>query len=284
MPSTVEPVPHVVHGTQCVNVPGVMAMGYQVAAPVARVHLGLPSPWLTLVLPIDAPLRSARVSSELASAPAQEILIGGLGVHPIYIAQHEKETGLLLRIHPLAARTLFGMPAAEFNSRLEGADLGLGGDVVAKVRDMADWKARFHILGIALRQRIRVSDSRTDLAEAWQRLAQHRGRVSIAELANHVRCSPRQLSKIFDTELGLSPKQIARLMRFESVVRTSTDCAVAGHPMSWAETAQTHGFADQSHLIRDFHEMAGASPADWARTEAATIRSGAQSALYASAA
>jgi AraC-like DNA-binding protein len=35
--------------------------------------------------------------------------------------------------------------------------------------------------------------------------------------------------------------------------------------MGWAEIAQTCGYHDQAHLIRDFHQFADSAPGDFAR-------------------
>ncbi|MEE3917839.1 helix-turn-helix domain-containing protein [Micromonospora sp. BRA006-A] len=67
-------------------------------------------------------------------------------------------------------------------------------------------------------------------------------------------------------EFGLPPKTVARLLRFErayaSLGRTllTADAAVPDDA-GWAQRAARWGYYDQSHLIREFREFAGATPA-----------------------
>ena len=55
-------------------------------------------------------------------------------------------------------------------------------------------------------------------------------------------------------EFGLSPRQLARIGRFER----AQALAQAGMPL--AETAHRAGFADPAHLTRDWREFAGVTP------------------------
>jgi AraC-like DNA-binding protein len=42
--------------------------------------------------------------------------------------------------------------------------------------------------------------------------------------------------------------------------------------MDWAGLAAEWGYSDQAHLIREFHAMAGVTPADYARDAAGRFR------------
>jgi methylphosphotriester-DNA--protein-cysteine methyltransferase len=63
----------------------------------------------------------------------------------------------------------------------------------------------------------------------------------------------------FRQQVGLAPKTAARLVRFEQVWRRLGD----GGPAHWDRIAAYGGYADQSHLIRDFREFTGGSPAEF---------------------
>jgi AraC-like DNA-binding protein len=53
---------------------------------------------------------------------------------------------------------------------------------------------------------------------------------------------------------GVAPAMLSRLARFQRALRFRA----AG--LEWAAVAADAGFADQSHLIRDFRRFAGCSP------------------------
>lgn len=83
-----------------------------------------------------------------------------------------------------------------------------------------------------------------------------RGLVSVDQLASRAGVSSRQLERRFLQEVGLGPKLLARIVRFQQVFR-----AVDQADPSWAEVAVECGYYDQAHLIRDFNQFAQQTPA-----------------------
>jgi len=71
----------------------------------------------------------------------------------------------------------------------------------------------------------------------------------------------RTLERRFRREVGLSPKRLARIVRFHAVVRTLD----RGRPPDWAALAVDAGYFDQAHLIRDFKGFAGLTPGAYLR-------------------
>ena len=56
--------------------------------------------------------------------------------------------------------------------------------------------------------------------------------------------------------MGTSPKLLSRMVRFQNVLGH----LVSGANLDWAALAAELGYADQSHLIRDFSDFAQLSP------------------------
>jgi AraC-like DNA-binding protein len=83
----------------------------------------------------------------------------------------------------------------------------------------------------------------------------HKGFLSMDELAKQYSISPRHLRRIFKAETGISPKYYARLKRFEF----TWFCANSGK-FNWREFTGAHGFYDQAHLIREFKAFSGITP------------------------
>ena len=63
----------------------------------------------------------------------------------------------------------------------------------------------------------------------------------------------------FREQVGVSPKLLGRILRFQRAVSS------AGSGPGWAEIAVRCGYYDQAHMVRDFHQFAGASPGEFAR-------------------
>ncbi|HVS03116.1 MAG TPA: helix-turn-helix domain-containing protein [Thermoanaerobaculia bacterium] len=91
-----------------------------------------------------------------------------------------------------------------------------------------------------------------------------RGAASIRELVRATGFSHRWVTERFRAEIGLAPKAYARLVRFESAFERL--CALEG--VHWAEFALDCGYYDQAHLVREFRELAGATPGEVFRRRA----------------
>jgi AraC-like DNA-binding protein len=88
-------------------------------------------------------------------------------------------------------------------------------------------------------------------------IQRHRGGVSIDALARRIGWTRRHLERRFQTIVGISPKRLARIARFQSAVRVLERLDV---PKRSTRTALAAGYADQAHFVREFHELAGCAP------------------------
>jgi transcriptional regulator GlxA family with amidase domain len=82
------------------------------------------------------------------------------------------------------------------------------------------------------------------------------GSVQIDALAAALGMNARGLQRRFEGWVGLTPKTLARLARFQHVFH-----ALQLGDDAWAGIAVRCGYYDQSHLLRDFRDFAGESPA-----------------------
>jgi AraC-like DNA-binding protein len=99
------------------------------------------------------------------------------------------------------------------------------------------------------------------VSDAARMLHVQKGRFRMAELAERCRLSSRQLERQFRDVVGVSPKGLARLIRFEEIrKRLMFDPA-----LNLTALAHEFEFADQAHFIRDFKELAGRTPGEFAR-------------------
>jgi len=112
---------------------------------------------------------------------------------------------------------------------------------------------------------VRRRERRRGVATAVARILASQGCGRVAALAHDAGVSARQLERAFRTDVGVSPKELSRLVRFQRALRLS---AGAENAASWAGVAAACGFTDQSHLIRDFRQFAGETPATLAASAA----------------
>jgi AraC-like DNA-binding protein len=94
------------------------------------------------------------------------------------------------------------------------------------------------------------------VAAAVRRIRDTHGSARLDALAVELALTPRTLQRLFAKQVGISPKLLARIVRFQRVFAASRDGAGA-----LARVAIECGYSDQSHLVRDFRDFAGAPPA-----------------------
>ncbi|EPD63292.1 AraC family transcriptional regulator [Streptomyces sp. HGB0020] len=252
--------------------------GYrQRGMPPAR-HRGLPSPWLTLIITLDEPLSIAAHPDPGAAPGDYATLLGGLHLTPALIEMPGRQSGIQVAVSPLGARVLLGLPAGELAAADVHADDVLGADVREvheRVREAPDWAARFAAVDDWLLRRMSRHEAAhpiaTPVADAWHLLLSAHGLLRIDSLAAETSVSERHLRNRFRTEIGLTPKAAARVIRFD---RTRRRLASRPDAIDLAQLAADCGYADQSHLDREFSTLAACTPTNWLAKEHQNIRSG----------
>lgn len=89
------------------------------------------------------------------------------------------------------------------------------------------------------------------------------GRYPVASLAIETGYSRKHLADLFHRQVGLSPKALARVLRF----RGALALLQGRRDVPWAELADQCGFYDQSHLTNEFRDFAGVTPGEFVRLQ-----------------
>lgn len=243
--------------------------GYrQRGVPPAR-HLGLPSPYLTVIFTLDEPLHVARHADPAQPPGDHRTLVGGLHTAAALIEHGGAQSGIQLQLSPLGARALLGVPAGE----LAGVDLDavdllgrLGDDLQERLAAAPGWPARFRLLDEHLGRLVDADrHPPPEVRHAWRLLRASGGTARVADVAAAVGWSERHLAARFRTEIGLTPKAAARVIRFDRARRMIVHTPGAA-------VAATCGYADQPHLVRDFVAFTGLSPTAWLAAEVGNLQ------------
>ena len=78
----------------------------------------------------------------------------------------------------------------------------------------------------------------------------------VDQLSVEAGMTARSLQRLFADYVGVSPKWVMRRARLHE----AAERADSGEPVDWAELASDLGYADQTHLTRDFTVTIGVSP------------------------
>jgi AraC-like DNA-binding protein len=185
--------------------------------------------------------------------------VGGLSERQVFTENAGSADGMQINLSPLAAHRLFGVPMRTLARCTADLEDVLGNRAALLVEQLAelDDARRFELLDRVLGKRLgnaRTPD--TGVAWAFARLQKARGRIAVAKVAEELDWSRRRLVARFQEEIGLPPKAIGRLLRFEHALELG---ARPDRP-SWAEIALECGYYDQSHLINEFRAVTGRTP------------------------
>ncbi|WP_433125843.1 helix-turn-helix domain-containing protein [Micromonospora sp. CA-240977] len=281
-------------------------VGYRERADLPLVRRESAGVFVVLILGWGAPLdvtdpRSAERGASRVDSFVAGTFDGWCATRTIGVGE-----GVELLLAPLTARRLLGLPLSELTNRAVGVGQ-LPGRWLDRLRgqlaEAAAWPQRFALLDRVLAGRLAASppvDARLDWA--WRWLVANGGQEGVGVLADELGWSRRHLASRFRQEIGLPPKMVARLLRFQRACAALSDVGPngdggpnavigpgagpsagvgqsgagadlsgpgpfgaassgRGHAVDWAAVAARCGYYDQSHLIRDFHQFAGATPA-----------------------
>jgi AraC-like DNA-binding protein len=243
------------------------AVGYHYAGFEPGVHRGLPSRHLTVVVSLDRPLDMTLPGGD--TPVSLGALVGGLHAAPVSIHHDGVQHGVQLQLTPLGARALLGAPASELAHEVIPLDavLGAAPELADRLATAGSWPERFAALDAVLARAVaRTSPPRPprpEVTHVFDRLAATAGGLPIEGLAREVGWSRRHLAEQFRREYGLTPKVLARVLRFDRARWMLT----SPRRPALADVAAVCGYADQAHMTHDWVTFAGSSPLAWMAEE-----------------
>jgi AraC-like DNA-binding protein len=169
--------------------------------------------------------------------------VTGLSDRCEVVSQHGEIDCVDLKLTPLGAYRLFGVPMNELTNQ------------IVDLTELADLSPDRLDEGL-LRLADQGPEPAREVAWVWQRLVAAHGNVPIAALAEEIGWSRRHLVNRFHAQVGLPPKTVARILRFEELLRRLPTGPIAA-------VATACGYYDQAHMNRDFREFANTTPGEY---------------------
>jgi AraC-like DNA-binding protein len=225
----------------------------------------LPSVRVVLIINLGEPIRVLALGPHDGWSEQPEGFVAGLHDTFALTETGGSQAGVQVDLTPIGAYLLLGLPMHELSHRVVTLEelFGLGGTLLREaVAEAPGWAARFALVDEFLLTLLdRARSPVPSVTRALGRLRESGGTVPIGVIAAELGCSRRHLIARFREHVGVTPKLLARILRFERVV----SLVDARTGMGWAEIAQVCGYYDQAHLIRDFNQFAGGPPGEFAR-------------------
>ncbi|NRQ35420.1 helix-turn-helix domain-containing protein [Nonomuraea sp. NN258] len=239
-----------------VRLPGISMAGFDHRAPVpSPVDITMVAyPAVTLLVDLSG---EAGVAYETPGRHEHGSVVVGLLPGDLRATGRGAGRLLQIRLEPAAAAAVFGASAELSGTVVTLEDLW-GRDAERaedRLRAATSWDERFAIAHDILARRLDAHPPvDPQVAHVWRRTLTGRGQVRVDGLADEVGWSRKRLWSRFRSQLGITPKRAARLVRFDHAAHL----LAAGHAA--ARVAVESGYVDQSHLHREVMTFAGLTP------------------------
>lgn len=181
-----------------------------------------------------------------------------------FILQTSPQSSLLgVQFKPGGALPFFSLPASEFHNiqvRLSELWRVQAEELRVRLLSAQTVEAKFRLLEQFLFARVtptaRLHGAVSFALDKFQS-APHD--CTVSHVVERAGLSQQQFIRLFSKQVGLTPKLFLRLLRFRRVLH------IAGEQrqVNWADLALDSGYFDQAHLIHDFRDLSGLTPANW---------------------
>jgi AraC-like DNA-binding protein len=199
--------------------------------------------------------------------PFRDVWFAGLQQSPIDAEAPHGNALLGIAFHAHGAYPWLGPELAEVREQvLPLADV-LGNGVLALRERLLNTPAlgeRFALVQQWIMARMREQQA-VHPAVLWslRQLNASAGRTSVSRLAAETGYSRKHLAELFQRQVGMSPKALARVLRFQGAVTMLRQAQA----VPWAQLAGQCGYYDQAHLSNEFRAIAGMAPGDFVRQQ-----------------
>ncbi len=216
----------------------------------------LPDGCVELILNFGSPFREVRDDGRQESQP--NFFLVGQMTRPIVISSTGHVELIGIRFHPGGTLPFFKIPMNQLTNRtveISALSSTFDGELVNQLRDLRTLPQKVKRLERLLEVRL-VSQESSPISLLVAEIVARGGQFTVDEISAAAGISSRQLERRFLAEVGLTPKLLCRVLRFQQVFR-----ALDRNDAGWAAIAADCGYYDQAHLIRDFQQFAGQAPA-----------------------
>ncbi len=176
------------------------------------------------------------------------------------IAASGKSGILAARFHPEGFDPLATIPLREMENTAVSLEILFGENglqLETQVLNAANNTERIKIIESFLLERLQSSEAIDRVSKSCvETLLQLKGQVSVDALSDQMNINRRQLERKFSSAIGLSPKQLSRIIRLQATLKMLEK----GEFENLTELAYANGYFDQAHFIKDFKEFTGMSP------------------------
>ncbi len=230
----------------------------------------MPSTSLLLILPYRKPCRTHWGFGQKIYSTETRLAITQIRAGAVHLQPTGPFGVVIVCLKPEGAARITGIPISEFFRAQQSPHAYTQIDLsdVVRVREaalleemLAEAKnSRERIAAVSSFLRGHTIQQEPDLACRAAGLLRRKPWLPVWRVASDLDVSRRHLLRRFQDTFGTNPKQFARIARVEKVLRARI------REGSWSSAAFHCGFADQSHMIKEFSGVVGHTPQGFCET------------------
>ena len=196
---------------------------------------------------------------EVPKVSQPRCVISGPRLKSVRSAPAEAMQVIGIRLRPGVAFLLTGVCAERWVGCREPLDDLLGPvakELAVQISESPSTDAQFDLLESFLVARLADKEVDRRICLALHLIQRSRGAMRVPDIARRCGLSCRQLERLLRVWVGISPKPLARIARFQAALV----CAGEQPASEWTYVAAEQNYVDQAHLIHEFSGFTGASP------------------------
>ncbi|MFF0490800.1 helix-turn-helix domain-containing protein [Nocardia sp. NPDC004068] len=222
-----------------------------------------PMPSAHLFVNLGAPVRIWDSDAAVPPVVFTGGLVMGLWTRRFLFEYPERVRMVGVHFKPWGLSPFVGVPASELRDRWVPAD-AVWSRAADRIRDRVgecgSATETLRILEEELLARLLEPARGLDLVRhTGVRLENCHGSVPVGALTEAVGVSVNHLAAQFKSHVGVTPKRVARIYRFASLI-LAVD---ALRPVDWSALAHAAGYFDQAHFAKEFKDFTGHTPTEY---------------------
>ena len=190
-----------------------------------------------------------------------ELFLYGQTIDPISLDVRGPHNYVVVQLYPFASKYLLNIDPRVLNDecydllQIDYVDMESFQEKLKTAKDLKDQVDIISTLMHALIKSHNVYENDT-VQKAISLIIKSKGQIKIKSLLDQLPLTERTLERNFKAYVGLSPKQFAKIIQFQSSLNQLTESNFG----KLTDVGLDSGFTDQSHFIRTFKSYTGQTP------------------------
>lgn len=233
--------------------------------PYVRYYWTLKSdePFRVLTFPIGCPQmifhRGSLLYIHELSSRQDKFTVSGQVNYPAHIVSDSNTEMVVAVFYPHTIGLFIDIPPSAFyNQEISGYDIENRqlSQLANQIFECPDFESTISLIERWLTSRIKPSLNIKRIGTSLSAMLRFPS-VSVDTLASVACLGRKQFGRIFREYVGMNPKEYGRIVRFQ---RALWMMQLGSH--DYADIAYANGYADQSHLIREFRQFSSMTPTE----------------------